>query len=82
MRYKSAFRRGERVRTAHCGINRQSVDQLAFLPKKQPMAWTKAGAQALLHVKTAVLNGALHRYTQHIEAPAACRLTDGFFMIS
>jgi hypothetical protein len=33
--------------------------------------WTKAGAQALLHVKTAVLNGALHRYTRHIEPGAA-----------
>ena len=36
---------GERVGTAHGGINRQSVDQLAFLQKQQ-MAWTKARPQA------------------------------------
>jgi hypothetical protein len=38
--------------------------------KKQQLAGTKAGAQALLHVKTVVLNGALNRYTRHVE-PAA-----------
>ena len=31
------------------------------------MSWTRAGAQALLHVKTAVLNGTLGPYTGHQE---------------
>jgi len=39
--------------------------------KKQQMSWTRAGAQSLLHVKTAELNGTLHRYTLHTEAMAA-----------
>jgi hypothetical protein len=38
--------------------------------KKQQMSWTRAGAQGLLHVKTADLNGTLHRYTLHIQPGA------------
>ncbi len=34
--------------------------------KKQQMIQTRAGAQYLLHLKTAELNGTLHRYTLHI----------------
>jgi hypothetical protein len=42
--------------------------------KKQQMSWTRAGAQALLHVKTAELNGTLHGYTRHVQprVMAAC----------
>jgi hypothetical protein len=31
--------------------------------KKQQMIWTRAGAQGLLHVKTAMINGTLALYT-------------------
>jgi hypothetical protein len=31
--------------------------------KKQQMTWSRAGAQCLLHVKTAALNGQLDFYT-------------------
>jgi hypothetical protein len=36
--------------------------------KKQQMSWTKAGAQALLHVKAAAQNGTLRRYTRYIDS--------------
>ena len=70
MGYARAFRRGERVGTAHVESTVNQLINWRFC-KKQQMAWTKAGAQALLHVKTAVVNGALHRYTRHIEPAAA-----------
>jgi hypothetical protein len=38
--------------------------------KKQQMSWTRSGAQGLLHVKTAALNGSLHNYTQHTQTKA------------
>ena len=31
--------------------------------KKHQMGWSRAGAQQLLHVKTAIINGRLGRYT-------------------
>jgi hypothetical protein len=68
--YARAFRRGERVGTAHVESTVNPLINWRFC-KKQQMAWTKAGAQALLHVKTAALNGALHRYTRHTELGAA-----------
>ena len=68
--YARAFRRGERVGTAHVESTVNQLINWRFC-KKQQMAWTKAGAQALLHVKTAALNGALHRYTRHTDLGAA-----------
>jgi len=38
--------------------------------KKQQMGWSRAGAQYLLHVKTAIINGRLDRYTGHHSIPA------------
>jgi hypothetical protein len=38
--------------------------------KKQQMGWSRAGAQYLLHVKTAIINGRLDRYTGHHSVPA------------
>jgi hypothetical protein len=38
--------------------------------KKQQMGWSRAGAQDLLYVKTAIINGRLDRYTGHHSAPA------------
>ena len=66
--YARAFRRGERVGTAHVESTVNQLINWRFC-KKQQMASTKAGAQALLHVKTALLNGALNRYTRHVEPP-------------
>jgi hypothetical protein len=34
------------------------------------LAVSRAGAQQLLHVKTAIINGQLDRYTGHHSAPA------------
>jgi hypothetical protein len=45
-----------------CGVHRQSIDQVAHV---QEMGWGRAGAQYLLHVKTAIINGRLDRYTGH-----------------
>jgi hypothetical protein len=60
--YAKAFRKGSRVSTAHV---ESTVNQLInwHLCKKQQLTWTRAGAQALLHVKTAIINGTLHQYT-------------------
>jgi hypothetical protein len=33
--------------------------------KKHQMGWSRAGAQQLLYVKPAVINGRLDRYTRH-----------------
>jgi hypothetical protein len=45
--YARAFRRGERVGTAHLESTVNQLINWRFC-KKQQMAWTKAGAQALL----------------------------------
>jgi hypothetical protein len=34
------------------------------------MGWSRAAAQQLLHVKTAIINGRLNRYTGHHSVPA------------
>jgi hypothetical protein len=62
--YAHAFRRQERVSTAHVESTVNQLINWRFC-KKQQMSWTRAGAQALLHVKTAVLNGTLNQYTGH-----------------
>ena len=67
--YARAFRQGERVGTAHVESTVNELINWRFC-KKQQMSWTKAGAQGLLHVKTAELNGTLHRYTRHIQPGA------------
>ena len=60
--YAEAHRRGERVSTAHV---ESTINQLVNwrMCKKKQMAWSRRGAQYLLHVKTAALNGRLERYT-------------------
>jgi hypothetical protein len=48
--------------------------------KKQQMGWSRAGAQYLLYVKTAAINGRLERYTRAHSTPAdivACIVTIG-----
>jgi hypothetical protein len=67
--YARAFRRGERVGTAHVESTVNQLINWRFC-KKQQMSWTRAGAQGLLHVKTAELNGKLYRYTLHTQPGA------------
>jgi hypothetical protein len=67
--YGRAFRRGERVGTAHVESTVNQLINWRFC-KKQQMSWTRSGAQGLLHVKTAALNGSLHNYTQHTQTKA------------
>jgi hypothetical protein len=38
--------------------------------KKHQMGWSRAEAQQLLHVKTAIINGRLDRFTGHHSVPA------------
>jgi hypothetical protein len=64
--YARTFRSGERVSTANVESTVNQLISRRFC-KKQQMSWTRAGAQGLLHVKTAVLNGVLHGYTGHRE---------------
>ena len=54
--YAEAFRRQERVSTAHVESTVNQLINWRFC-KKQRMTWTRTGAQGLLHVTTAVLNG-------------------------
>jgi hypothetical protein len=67
--YVEAYRNGERVSTAHVESN---VNQLINwrMCKKHQMGRSRAGAQQLLHVKTAIINGRLDRYTGHHSVPA------------
>jgi hypothetical protein len=67
--YGRAFRRGGRVGTAHVESTVNQLINWRFC-KKQQMSWTKSGAQGLLHVKTAALNGDLHNYTRHTQTKA------------
>jgi hypothetical protein len=55
--------------TAHveCAVNQLINWRMC---KKQQMGWSRAGAQYLLHVKTAIINGRLDRYTGHHSEPA------------
>jgi hypothetical protein len=66
--YAAAYRNGERISTAHV---ESTVNQLINwrMCKKHQMGWSRAGAQQLLHVKTAILNGRLDRYTGHHSIP-------------
>jgi hypothetical protein len=67
--YAEAYRNGERISTAHveCTVNQLINWRMC---KKRQMGWSRAGAQYLLHVKTAIINGRLDRYTGHHSAPA------------
>jgi hypothetical protein len=72
MGYAEAYRNGERISTAHV---ESTVNQLINwrMCKKHQMGRSRAGAQLLLHVKTAITielhaqvgshNGQLNRYT-------------------
>ena len=62
--YAEAYRNGERISTAHV---ESTVNQLINwrMCKKHQMGWSRAGAQYLLHVKTAIIIGRLDRYTGH-----------------
>jgi hypothetical protein len=66
--YAEAYRNGERVSTAHV---ESTVNQLINwrMCKKHQMGLSRAGAQQLLHVKTAIINGRLDRYTGHNSVP-------------
>jgi hypothetical protein len=59
--YNHAWIAGERVSTAHV---ESTVNQLVNwrMCKKQQMRWSATGAQLLLHVRTADLNGRLGHY--------------------
>jgi hypothetical protein len=54
--YAEAYRNGERISTAHV---ESTVNQLINwrMCKKHQMGCSRAGAQQLLHVKTAIING-------------------------
>jgi hypothetical protein len=60
--YNIARIEGERVSTAHVESTVNSLVNWR-MSKKQQMRWSPLGAQHLLHVRTAILNGRLHRYT-------------------
>ena len=62
LNYNHAHTDGERVSTAHV---ESTVNQLVNwrMCKKQQMRWSPTGAQSLLHVRTAMLNRRLDRYT-------------------
>jgi hypothetical protein len=55
--HAEAFRNGERISTAHV---ESTVNQVINwrMCKKHQMGWSRAGAQQLLHVKTAIIKRA------------------------
>jgi len=61
MDYGRAWRQGERVSTANI---ESTVNQLINqrMCKKRQMRWSRLGAQLMLHVRTAHLNGRLESY--------------------
>jgi hypothetical protein len=67
--YAEAYRNGERISTAQveCTVNQLINWRMC---KKQQMGWSRVGAQYLLHVKTAIINGRLERYTGNHSIPA------------
>jgi hypothetical protein len=69
MGYAEAYGNGELFSTAHV---ESTVNQLINwrMCKKPQMGWSRAGAQQLLLVKTAIINGRLDRYTGHNSVPA------------
>jgi hypothetical protein len=60
--YAAHWRNGERVSTAHV---ESTVNQLVNqrMCKKRQMRWSRLGAQLMLNVRTAQINGRLERYT-------------------
>jgi len=60
--YTTRWRNGERVSTAHV---ESTVNQLVNqrMCKKRQMRWSRLGAQLMLNVRTAQINGRLERYT-------------------
>ena len=69
----SPLRRSVSERKAYFAAHMEStVNQLINwrMCKKHQMGWSRVGAQELLYVKTAIINGRLHRYTGHHSAPA------------
>jgi hypothetical protein len=60
--YNLARLDGERVSTAHVESTVNSLVNWR-MSKKQQMRWSPLGAQRLLDVRTAMLNGRLDRYT-------------------
>jgi hypothetical protein len=73
--YASHRRRGERVSTAHV---ESTVNQLINqrMCKKRQMRWSRNGAQLLLNVRTAHLNGRLERYTGIAKPRATGNISD------
>ena len=59
--YGRAWRQGERIATANI---KSTVNQLVNqrMCKKRQMRWSRLGAQLMLHVRTAHLNGILERH--------------------
>ena len=51
-----------------CGVHHQSIDQLAYV-QETTNGMESSGAQYLLDVKTAIINGRLDRYTGHHSVP-------------
>jgi len=68
-RHAEAYRNGERISTAHveCTVNQLINWRMC---KKKQMGWSRTGAQYLLYVKTAIINGRLDRYSGHHSVPA------------
>jgi hypothetical protein len=73
--YASHRRRGERVSTAHV---ESTVNQLINqrMCKKRQMRWSRSGAQLLLNVRVAHLNGRLERYTGVAQPRATGTISD------
>jgi hypothetical protein len=80
--YAEAYRNGERVSTAHveCSFN-QSINWR--MCKKKQMGWSQAGAQYLLHVKTAINQRATRTvYRASFSTGRYGRLTPRFLPVS
>jgi hypothetical protein len=60
--YAKTFREGGRVSSAHVESTVNQLINWRFC-KKQQMCWTRTGAQGLLHVRTALINGTLSHYS-------------------
>ena len=80
--YAEAYRNGERISTAHV---ESTVNQLINwrMCKKKQMGWSRAGAQYLLPVKTAIINERLDQYTPaSFSTGGYRRLTPRFLPVS
>jgi hypothetical protein len=60
--YARTFREGGRVSSAYMESTVNQLINWRFC-KKQQMRWTRTGAQGLLHVRTALINGTLSHYS-------------------